>query len=142
MGRHDETDRSLRRIERDSAVICLVVILGAIAVERGRFGMAAGVIAGVAMMMIVYAVVRSAVDASLGRAALPAGGDPADRSSRWRAIVRATVWVAGRYAIFAVIALVALVPLRANPLGVFVGVSVPVVAMAIEAVRLVRRPRE
>ncbi len=33
-----------------------------------------------------------------------------------------------------------LVPLKAHPLGLFAGVSVPVLAIAIEAVRLARGP--
>jgi hypothetical protein len=40
-----------------------------------------------------------------------------------------------RYGVLAVAAWVALVPLHAHPIGVFVGVSLPVAAIALDALR-------
>lgn len=142
MGKYRERDDSLRRIKRDTAVICVVAILGALVVDRGRPGLAYGVLAGAGMMAIGYAAVRSMVDASIWRAAPPAGEDSAPPPNARRAITRATVRFVSRYALVAAVAVVALGPLRADPIGLFVGVTVPVVAIAIEAVRLVRQPQK
>lgn len=142
MRSYHEGDHSLRRIQRDSAVLCLVATFGALVVDRGRLGMATGVVAGAAMMAVGFMAVRSAVDASFGRVAPRAGGDQQPQPNTRRAITRATVRLVSRYAVVAAVALVALGPLHANPIGIFVGVSVPVVAIAIEAIRLLRRSRE
>jgi len=46
-----------------------------------------------------------------------------------------------RYGVIALLAWVVLVPLRAHPLGVFAGVTAPVLAIGIEALRLAARSR-
>ena len=46
----------------------------------------------------------------------------------------------GRYLVIGAAAWAVLVPLRAHPLGLFAGVTAPVAAIAIEAVRLALGP--
>ena len=46
----------------------------------------------------------------------------------------------GRYLVIGIVAWAVLVPLRAHPLGLFAGVTAPVVAIGIEAVRLALAP--
>jgi hypothetical protein len=137
MGTHQEADPSLRRIERDSAVLCVIATLGALAFERGHLELAFGVIAGAGMMTIGYAAIRSGVDAAIGKAVPQEGeDDPAAPAARPR-MSGATVRFVSRYAIVAAVAVVAIGPLHANPIGLVIGVSLPVIAIAVEAVRLV-----
>lgn len=138
-GRH-EPDASLRRIERDSAVIAGAAALAALVILRGRLDGALGVLGGGALMAFGYRAIKSGVDAIVTRAA--PGPDAAGREPS-RAARRAMVWtlakLIGRYAVMAVVAWIVLVPLGAHPLGVVAGVTTPVLAIAIEGVRLSRR---
>ena len=124
--RFPEPDDSLRRVQRDAAIICVALAALAAVVMRGRPEGALGVLAGGALMAVSYAAIKGGVDAALKR-----------RSSR------AGAWAAfrfiSRYGVIAVLAWAILVPLHAHPLGVFAGVTAPVLAIGIEAVRLARR---
>jgi len=132
-----EPDASLRRVRRDAVVICLACAAAALAALRGRPAGAVSVLAGGALMAVSYAAIRGGVDAALGK-----GSGQASRPLP-RAASRAATWAAfrfiARYGVIAVLAWAVLVPLRAHPLGVFAGVTAPVLAIGIEAVRLARR---
>jgi hypothetical protein len=134
-----EADRSLRRVQRDSAVIAVAGAALALLIQRGRPEGALGVLAGAAIMGVSYAAIKSGVTALVQRAAAAGQADPAHRVSGGRG-----AWlllkVIGRYLVIGVAAWAVLVPLRAHPLGLFAGVSVPVLAIGIEAVRLARGP--
>jgi hypothetical protein len=131
-------DPLLRRIERDSAIACAVLV--GLAIPLGGFKPDAplGVLAGAALMAFSYRVIRTGVDAVGKRAQLsiaePAG---ASRASTRRAAWALTRFIT-RYGVLAVAAWVVLVPLRASPLALFAGVSIPVLAIGIEAVRQLR----
>ena len=137
-GHHNpERDESLCRIERDSAIACLVMAVAALILQRGSLNGAVGVAGGGALMAFSYRALRAGVDAMVSRAAsadgaaLPSGG----RVSVMWPILRFVL----RYGMMGLAAWLLLVPLHAHPVGVVAGVSAPVVAMTIEAIRLLRR---
>jgi len=134
-----EADPSLRRIQRDSAVIAVAAAAVALVVQRGRSEGALGVLAGAGLMGVSYAAIKSGVTALLQRTAAAGQAAPGERASRGR-----VAWILfkfiGRYVVVGVIAWTVLVPLRAHPLGLFAGVTVPVLAIGLEAVRLARAP--
>jgi hypothetical protein len=133
--RSPEPDASLRRVQRDAAIICLALAALAAVVMRGRTDGAVGVLAGGALMALSYAAIKGGVDAALKRtAASPDGAAAASRAAAWAAFR-----FMARYGVIAVLAWAVLVPLHAHPLGVFAGVSAPVLAIGIEAFRLARR---
>jgi hypothetical protein len=134
-----EADPSLRRVQRDSAVIAVAAAVLALVVQRGRAEGALGVLAGAALMGFSYTAIKGGVTALLHRAAAATEAPPGERVSRAR-----VAWVLarfiGRYLLIGLAAWAVLVPLRAHPLGLFAGVTVPVLAIAVEAVRLANRP--
>jgi hypothetical protein len=130
-----ERDASLRRVRRDAAVICVTAAALALLLMGGRPQGALGVLAGGVLMAVSYSAIRGGVDAAMGRAAASPDATPAAS----RAAVWAAFRVIARYGVIAVLAWAILVPLRAHPLGVFAGVTAPVLAIGIEAVRLARR---
>lgn len=138
-----EGDPSLCRIQRDAAVIAVVAATLALALQRGRPGGALGVLAGAALMAFSYQAIRGGVNAIIRTPPSATGGAPPGSRADRRRAARALAGVLARYGVIAVAAWVVLVPLRAHPLGLFAGVSAPVLAITIEAVRLVlgkRRP--
>ena len=135
-----DADPSLRRIQRDSAVIAIGTAVLALALQRGRPDGALGVLAGAALMAFSYRAVRGGVDAIVRKASAPGRTSPGAGAPKGRAVWALAKFI-GRYLVIGVGGWVVLVPLHANPLGLFAGVSVPVLAIGIEAVRLVRTPR-
>jgi hypothetical protein len=134
-----EPDASLRRVQRDSAVIGAAAAAVALAVQRGRPDGALGVIAGAGLMAFSYTAIKGGVTALLERAAAAGSAHPGGHGSRAR-IAWTLARFMGRYLVVGFVAWAVLVPLRAHPLGLFAGVTVPVVAIAIEAVRLALAP--
>ncbi len=148
-----EADPSLRRIERDAVIICAAAAAIALPMGHWQPDGAIGVLGGGALMAISYWAIRGGVDALVRRHAALAGSttealDAADTrapdASRSPARpARGMAWAVTkfilRYALLAAGAYVILIPLHAHPLGVLVGVSAPVAAIAVEAARLVRR---
>jgi len=127
-----EPDASLRRVQRDAAIICVALAALAAVVMRGRPEGALGVLAGGALMAVSYAAIKGGVDAALGRK----GEAAASSAAAWAAFR-----FIARYGVIAVLAWAILVPLHADPLGVFAGVTAPVLAIGVEALRLARRRR-
>ncbi len=111
----------------------------ALVLQRGRPDGALGVVAGAALMAFSYRAISGGVTAIVRRAAGASQASPGTAVSRGRVIWTLVTFV-GRYVVIAVAAWAVLVPLRAHPLGLFAGVSVPVAAIGIEALRLQRRP--
>jgi hypothetical protein len=134
-----ETDPSLRRIQRDSGIICAVAALAALILEHGRPGGALGVVAGAALMAFSYHAIKGGVTAIVRKAAATGHEAPGGSVSRGRLAWTLAKFI-GRYVVIGAVAWAVLVPLRANPLGLFAGVSVPVAAIGIEALRLLRTP--
>ena len=134
-----EPDPSLRRVQRDSAIIAAAAVLLALALQEGRPEGALGVLAGAGLMGVSYAAIKGGVTA-LVQGTLEAGrGALEGRVSKGR-----MAWIlfkfVGRYLVIGLAAWAVLVPLRAHPLGLIAGVTVPVLAIGIEAVRLARAP--
>lgn len=126
-----ESDPMLRRFERNQAVATLVM---AAITAFWRFDVALGVIGGGLLMAISYWAIRGGVDAIM--LAGGAGAAPARRASRRRVLLVAQF--IGRYALLALGAYVMLVRLHAHPVGLLMGAASSALAVAAEAVRVVR----
>jgi hypothetical protein len=138
MGREPgEAEPSLRRIQRDSAALAIGSAVLALALQRGQPDGALGVVAGAALMGFSYRAIRGGVNAIVREASTPGTTSVGAAAPKGRA-VWAFVKFIGRYLVIGLAAWVVLVPLRAHPLGLFAGVSVPVLAIGLEAIRLVR----
>jgi len=134
-----ETDPSLRRVQRDSAIVALAAAAVALVIEGGRPEGALGVLAGAALMGFSYAAIKGGVTALLQRAAPAGRAEPDDHHAK-ASVPWLLVRFIGRYLVIGIVAWAVLVPLRAHPLGLFAGVTAPVVAIGIEAVRLALAP--
>jgi hypothetical protein len=126
-----ETDPMLRRFERNQVVATLAMAAAAAVV--GRFGVAVAIIGGGALMAMSYRAIKGGIDAMMPATT---GGQTALRRGRRRLLLVAKF--VGRYALLALAAYVMLVCLSAHPVGLLVGATSPVVAVAIEAVRVAR----
>ena len=135
----DEADPTLRRVQRDSAVIAVAAAALALAIQRGRPEGALGVLAGAGLMAFSYMAIRSGVTALVQRAAATGRAEARQPVSNARVAWTLAKFI-GRYLLVGVVAWAVLVPLKAHPLGLFAGITVPVLAIGIEAVRLATAP--
>jgi len=118
-------------------VIAVVAALLALVIQRGRPESALGVLAGAALMAISYTAIKGGVTALLQRASATSRAEPGARVTKGRVAWTLAKFI-GRYLVVGLVAWAVLVPLRAHPLGLFAGVTVPVLAIGIEAIRLLR----
>ena len=116
-----ERDPLLHRIERDAAIVCLVLAGAALAL--GGWRALLGVLAGGLVIIVSYRGIKSGIDGVIGR-----------ESSRGWALVKFVT----RYAILGFAAYVMMVRLRAHPVWMLAGASSLVAAVAVEAVRQTR----
>jgi hypothetical protein len=122
----------LRRLERDSILVCGVMAVVAWLVQPSDARMAVGVLAGGLLAAVSYRGIKGGIDVLLR-----AGGEePLGR----RGVAWPLVKFFTRYAILGLAAYVVLVRLRVHPIGVVLGASSLVAAAALEAVRLIRAP--
>jgi hypothetical protein len=133
-----ETDLSLRRVQRDSAIIAVAAAAAALLFQGGRSEGALGVLAGAGIMGFSYTAIKGGVTALLERAAASRAG-PGEPAPRARVAWLLARFI-GRYLAAGLVGWLVLVPFRAHPLGLFAGVTVPVVAIGFEAVRRARAP--
>ncbi|HEY7791136.1 MAG TPA: hypothetical protein VIC33_11515 [Vicinamibacterales bacterium] len=121
-----DADPWLRRLELQALAICLA--MAALGLAIGGVSGALSVIAGGLLIGIVYESVKGATDRAFRR-----GQDRPDRGWRdgWRLVKFFT-----RYAILAVAAYVILVRLRLHVTGVLLGASSFVLALFVEAARV------
>lgn len=135
-----DADASLRRVERDATLMAIACAAAALVIRGGHPDGALGVLAGAGLMGFSYAAIKGGVTAIVSRAASPADGEQAGS----RVSKRRLAWLAarfiGRYLVVGLAAWAVLVLLRAHPVGLFVGVTVPVAAIGLEAIRLSRGP--
>jgi hypothetical protein len=124
-----ETDPGLRRIERDSIIVCVVMAAIAWGIASGQANAPAGVVGGGALVWISYRGIKGGVDALADGAA---GG-----GTRIKTAIGLVKFFT-RYAILAVAAYVIMARLRLPPLAVFAGASSLVVAVMVEALRGIR----
>ncbi|MFO7695172.1 MAG: hypothetical protein R6V57_18965 [Vicinamibacterales bacterium] len=134
-----ETDPSLRRVQRDSTIIAAAAAVLALVIQGGRPEGALGVVAGAALIGVSYVAIKGGVTALVQRAAEAGRGVPGQRVSRGRVAWLLFTFI-GRYLVIGAVAWAVLVPLRAHPIGLVAGVTVPVLAIGIEAVRLAIAP--
>ena len=134
-----EADPSLRRVQRDSALIAVAAAALALALQRGRPEGALGVIAGAGLMAFSYTAIKGGVTALVRRAAATSRAESGQRVSNARVAWTLAKFI-GRYLVVGVVAWAVLVPFKAHPLGLFAGITVPVLAIGIEAVRLATAP--
>jgi hypothetical protein len=133
-----EDDVSLRRIGRDTVIICLVMAAAALALRRGNPDGALGVLGGGILIAISYRAIKGVVDGALGRAQSRAtsGAGAATQPARG-----AVALFLGRYALLAAGAYVMLQFLQLHPVGLVAGVTSFVLAAGVEGLRLVTTPR-
>lgn len=123
-----DSDPWLRRLELEAVVACVAMALAGLAVSGGRPGGALSVLAGGALIGFVYESVKSATDRAMRRGrSEPEGG----LQRAWRLVKFFT-----RYGILAVAAYVVVVRLRLHVAGVLAGASSFVLAVLIEAGRV------
>lgn len=132
---------------------CLAMAAVALAVERGRYDGAAGVLAGGALSALSYLAIKGGVDvvltvASKGAGPAEAGGEKEDgkEAERGPALTAGRrAWLAlkffGRYALLAVGAYVMLACFRVHPIGLLAGATAPFVAAAVHVMRSSRASR-
>lgn len=118
-------DPMLKRLERNALVVLGVMVVGAFIARPGDLSVALGVLGGGGVSALSYLAIRSGVQSGLG---------PAEAGVRRRALVKYFT----RHAILALAAYGMMARLHLDPLGMLLGVSVPVVAAAVEAVRSLR----
>jgi hypothetical protein len=142
------TDPLLRRLERTAIAACL--LMAAAAVPLGGWWAAAAVLGGGLIAAVSYASLASGVTALTGavaRAASRAEGPEGEgrapstdgnaRAHAPGAAARTLAKVVLRYALLALLAYVMIARLRLHPIGLLAGVSSVVIAVAVEAVRIV-----
>ena len=122
----------LQRVRTTAIAVCLVFAALAAAVSGGRPGPALGVLAGGFLVGVSYWLLASGVT-DVVDLLVPRTGDSAGLVRRSRLAM--TLKLAGRYALLALLAYVMIARLRLHPLGLLVGASSLVAAVAIEAVR-------
>jgi hypothetical protein len=122
----------LRRVQANGVVGCVALATAALVLSRGRLSPALAVLAGGSLAGISYWMLASGVTGVVDLM-LPRSGE----SARWTARSRLAIAgkLAGRYALLALLAYVMIARLRLHPLGLLVGASSVVAAVAIEAVR-------
>ncbi|HEY3382312.1 MAG TPA: hypothetical protein VGK32_11125 [Vicinamibacterales bacterium] len=130
-----DADRFLRHFERDAALACSVMAVGALVAERGRPDGAAGVVAGGLLMAVSYGAIKGAVDAAIA----VMRHEPGVLRPRRRALVAAVKFFT-RYALLAVGAYAMLTCFRLHPVGLVAGATSPFLAAAAQVVRLSRAP--
>ena len=126
MTRRDEPDVT-RRIFRDSAIVCGVLAMVALAVWPRSWAAAGGVVAGGGLIGVSAWAIQGAVDGLLGARR---GRKPGP----WVLVKFFT-----RHAILAAAAYGIMVRLHLDPVGMLVGVSSLVLAAGVEVIRRLQR---
>jgi hypothetical protein len=132
-----EADPSLRRVERDATRMTIACAAAALVIRGGRPDGALGVLAGAGLMAFSYAAIKGGVTAIASRAAEAGDGGPGSRVGTGRLAWLAARFI-GRYLVIGLAAWFVLVRFQAHPIGLFVGVTVPIAAIGLEAFRLFR----
>jgi hypothetical protein len=133
-----EHDLSLRRVERDAAVVCAAMAVAALVIQRGGTSGALGVVGGGALMAFSFRAIKGGVDALVRRLAPPVDGEAGPATPRASVAGPVGAFIL-RYAVIGLGAWLLLAVLRAHPVGLIAGVTAPVAAITCEAIRLQRR---
>jgi hypothetical protein len=137
-----EADPVLRRIERNAIVACIVFAASAWLVAADRIDAVIGILAGGAVTGVSYSVIKLVVDGMVS-ALTRVGGQARGVENRTSRRVIATVMAKFvlRYALLGLIGYVMIARFRLHALGLFVGASCVVFAIALESFRVVSRSR-
>ena len=122
----------LQRVRATAVVVCLALAALAAAVSGGRMRVVLAVLAGGFLVGVSYWLLASGVT-DVVDLMMPRTGESARFTRRSRIMI--TAKLGGRYALLAVLAYVMIARLHLHPLGLLVGASSVVAAVAIEAVR-------
>jgi hypothetical protein len=117
----------IRRLIRDTVLVCLTLTLGAVLWRPDRPQLALGVVGGGVLAGLSFWAIRGAVD----RVVLGARNGQFGRVSRGFPLVKFFT----RHVILALAAYGMMVRLQLDPVGMVVGVTSAVVATGIEAAR-------
>ena len=122
-----------RRVERATLVVVVVLAVAALAWRPREPTVALGVVGGALLVGLSYWAIRGVVEALGDRAISPENA----RKTRWFALVKFFT----RHAILAVAGYLMMARLELHPVGMLLGVTAPVVAVALVALvsRRVRR---
>lgn len=127
-----QTELLLRRVQTTAAVVCVALAGLALLVSRGRVWPALAVLAGGSLAAVSYWLLASGVTGIVDLMRPRSGASARlTRGARLGLVGK----LAGRYALLALLAYVMIARLRLHPLGLLVGASSVVAAVAIEAVR-------
>ena len=127
-----QAEAILHRVQLTATVVCVAFAAIAFAVSQGRIEPVIAVLAGGLLAGISYWMLASGVT-NVVDLMMPRAGESARPARRSRLLI--TGKLAGRYALLALLAYVMIARLRLHPLGLLVGASSVVTAVAIEAVR-------
>ena len=127
-----QAEAILHRVQLTATVVCIVFAAIAFALSHGRIEPAIAVLAGGVLAGISYWMLASGVT-NVVDLMMPRAGEPARPTRRSHLVI--TGKLAGRYALLALLAYVMIARLSLHPLGLLVGASSVVAAVAIEAVR-------
>ena len=127
-----QAEAILHRVQLTATVVCVAFAAIAFAVSQGRIEPVIAVLAGGLLAGISYWMLASGVT-NVVDLMMPRAGESARPARRSRLLI--TGKLAGRYALLALLAYVMIARLRLHPLGLLVGASSVVAAVAIEAVR-------
>lgn len=120
----------LRRLERNTLVVLVLMTVGLVAYRPRQPGLALGVVGGGVLVGLAYWALRGVVDAMTDRAIQ---GQKSGKSGGLALVKFFT-----RHAILAFAGYGMMTRLDLHPIGLLMGVSAPAAAAAIEAAR--RRP--
>jgi hypothetical protein len=127
-----QTELMLRRVQATAVIVCVVLAAAAVVASRGRLWPALAVLAGGALAGISYWMLATGVTGIVDLM-MPRTAASPRLTRRLRLVIIGKL--AGRYALLALLAYVMIARLRLHPLGLLVGASSVVAAVAIEAVR-------
>jgi len=116
-----------RRLFRDSAIVCALLAMAALAVWPRSWAAAGGVMAGGGLMGVSAWAIQRAVDGVLG-------AGPGRKPGTWVLVKFFT-----RHAILAAAAYGIMVRLHLDPVGMLVGVSSLVLGAGVEVIRRLQR---
>ena len=121
----------LRRLERETLVAMMVMTAGAFVLQPTAPRLALGVVGGGVLAGLAYWGIRGLADVLVASAIR---GEIRSTSRGWALVKFFT-----RHAILALAGYGMMTRLKLDPVGLLLGVSSPIVVMALEAVRGLRR---
>jgi len=123
----------LRRLERETLVVVMMMTAGAFVLKPANPLLALGVVGGAVLAGLAYWGIRGLADVLVAGAIR---GEIRSNSRGWALVKFFT-----RHAILALAGYGMMTRLKLDPIGLLMGVSSPIVVVALEAVRALGRKR-